>query len=129
MTEATSIWLADCQPTVPTSSVPTDRGALWGTDVLVVGAGITGLLVALGLAESAGRSRSLMPARSATTPRPTAPSSSRPPTEPPWPRSPAAQAKVPTSGTASPILPASRFSILGDVLEGPAHTPLERIGM
>jgi glycine/D-amino acid oxidase-like deaminating enzyme/nitrite reductase/ring-hydroxylating ferredoxin subunit len=52
MTEATSIWLADCQPTVPRSAVPADRTAVWGTDVLVVGAGITGLLVALRMAES-----------------------------------------------------------------------------
>ena len=52
MTAATSIWLADCQPTVPRSAIPTDRSPVWGTDVLVVGAGITGLLVALNLAES-----------------------------------------------------------------------------
>jgi glycine/D-amino acid oxidase-like deaminating enzyme/nitrite reductase/ring-hydroxylating ferredoxin subunit len=52
MTEPTSIWLADGQPTVPTSAIPADRGALWGTDVLVVGAGITGLLAALSMAES-----------------------------------------------------------------------------
>ncbi|MDP1878696.1 MAG: FAD-dependent oxidoreductase [Actinomycetota bacterium] len=52
MTQATSIWLAGCQPNVPASALLTDREATWNTDVLVVGAGITGLLVALSLAES-----------------------------------------------------------------------------
>lgn len=52
MTERTSIWLAGCRPTIPSSAVPIERRGVWGTDVLVVGAGITGLLVALSLAES-----------------------------------------------------------------------------
>lgn len=52
MTESTPVWLADCQPVVPLSAVLTDRNAVRGTDVLVIGAGITGLLVAMSLAES-----------------------------------------------------------------------------
>lgn len=55
MPAQTSIWLADCQPTIPSSAVPADRRAVWGTDVLVVGAGITGILAALRLAESGRR--------------------------------------------------------------------------
>ncbi len=52
MAESTSIWLADGRPTVPSTAIPIDRKTDWVTDVIVVGAGIAGLLVALTLAES-----------------------------------------------------------------------------
>jgi glycine/D-amino acid oxidase-like deaminating enzyme/nitrite reductase/ring-hydroxylating ferredoxin subunit len=55
MAVATSIWLAEGRPEIPKSAIPTDRGPVWETDVLVVGAGISGLLVALRLAESGMR--------------------------------------------------------------------------
>lgn len=54
MTDPNSIWLVDCPPTMPASAVPARR-AVWGTDALVAGAGITGLLAALRLAESGMR--------------------------------------------------------------------------
>ena len=40
MTEAKSIWLGDCQPAVPTSAIRFRLSAAWGTDVLIVGAGL-----------------------------------------------------------------------------------------
>lgn len=50
--QSTSIAAPQRSQSFPPASIPIRRAAAWGTDVLVVGAGITGLLTSLRLAEA-----------------------------------------------------------------------------